>query len=291
MTRAPISETTCFGGRMATYGHASAVLGCDMQYSVFTPPQADSDNLVPVIWYLSGLTCTEENATVKAGFQRVAAELGIMVVCPDTSPRGRGEMADSVADDESYDLGQGAGFYVNAVEAPWANNFAMYDYIVNELPAELVASGLPVDMFRQSIMGHSMGGHGALTIGLKNPDVYKSISAFAPIVAPMQCPWGQKALKAYLGEDSSKWAAYDACALVNSGATHKAEILIDQGLDDPFLKDQLKPELFVAACHNSGQTLNLRRHAGYDHSYFFISSFIEDHLRHHAKYLHDETGN
>lgn len=273
-----ISEAGCFGGITGTYKHASDVLGCDMQFSVYTPPAAATEK-VPVLWYLSGLTCTEENATVKAGFQRVASELGLMVICPDTSPRG-----DHVPDDDAYDFGKGAGFYVNATEDPWAKNFRMYDYVTQELP-EFVGSVGMTDMSRQGITGHSMGGHGALTIFLKNRDIYKSVSAFSPIVSPMNCPWGEKALTGYLGEDRAAWADYDACALIERlGASH-ADILIDQGLQDNFLEGQLKPELFETACEKAGQKLTLRRHEGYDHSYFFIATFIEDHLRHHARAL------
>jgi len=273
-----ISETACFGGKQGYYSHRSDVLTCDMRFSVFTPPQA-KNGPCPVVWYLSGLTCTEDNATVKAGFQRVAAELGLMIICPDTSPRG-----DGVPNDEAYDMGQGAGFYVDATEAPWAENFQMYSYVTQELPA-LIAENFPANMAYQGITGHSMGGHGALTIMLKNPGTYKSVSAFAPIVSPMACPWGEKALTGYIGSDRAAWQNYDACALMAAKGPLKTEILIDQGLADNFLKSQLKPELFEAACEKAGQTLKLRRQPGYDHSYFFISSFMEDHLRHHAQYL------
>lgn len=273
-----ISETRTFGGTQGYYSHSSEVLGCDMRFSVFTPQQA-KDGKVPVLWYLSGLTCTEDNATVKAGFQRMASELGLMIVCPDTSPRG-----DDVPDDEAYDFGKGAGFYVDATEDPWAKNFQMYSYATKELPA-LIAEEFPADMGRQGITGHSMGGHGALTIALKNPDIYRSVSAFAPIVSPTNCPWGEKALSGYLGNDRTAWADYDACALIEKHGQLNNEILIDQGVADNFLEGQLKPELFEAACQKAGQKLNLRRHDGYDHSYFFISSFIEDHLSHHANIL------
>ncbi|MFC4347034.1 S-formylglutathione hydrolase [Kordiimonas lipolytica] len=273
-----ISETQCFGGTQGYYRHAAETTKCDMRFSVFTPPQA-LDGPVPVVWYLSGLTCTEDNATVKAGFQRVAAELGLMIVCPDTSPRG-----DDVPDDEAYDFGKGAGFYVNATEAPWNTHFHMYDYVTRELPA-LIKEEFNADMNRQGITGHSMGGHGALTIFLKNRETFRSVSAFAPIVSPMNCPWGEKALTGYIGADRAAWADYDACALLESGGATEVNILIDQGLADNFLEGQLKPELFEAACEKVGQKVTLRRHAGYDHSYFFISSFIEDHLRHHADAL------
>lgn len=273
-----VSKTACFGGTQGYYKHASKTLGCEMRFSVFSPRQAQ-EGLVPVLWYLSGLTCTEDNATVKAGFQRVASELGLMVICPDTSPRG-----DDVPDDDAYDFGKGAGFYVDAKEAPWAENFQMYSYITSELPA-LVKDQFPADMNQQGITGHSMGGHGALTIFLKNRDTYKSISAFAPIISPMNCPWGEKALTGYLGANRTAWADYDACALMEKHGATDTEILIDQGLADNFLDSQLKPELFEAACEKAGQKLTLRKHPGYDHSYFFISTFIEDHLRHHAAQL------
>ncbi|MCK0070929.1 S-formylglutathione hydrolase [Kordiimonas laminariae] len=273
-----VSETQCFGGMQGYYSHVSVTLGCEMRFSVFTPPQAKNGK-VPVLWYLSGLTCTEDNATVKAGFQRIASELGLMIICPDTSPRG-----DDVPDDEGYDFGKGAGFYVNATEEPWAKNFQMYSYITKELPA-LIANEFAADMNRQGITGHSMGGHGALTIWLKNRDTYKSISAFAPIVSPMNCPWGEKALTGYIGENREGWAEYDACALLEKHGASDTEILIDQGLVDNFLEGQLKPELFKEACEKTGQKLNLRMQEGYDHSYFFIASFVEDHLWHHAAAL------
>ncbi|WP_262695594.1 S-formylglutathione hydrolase [Kordiimonas aquimaris] len=275
------SETIAFGGQQRVYKHASSTTQTDMEFSVFIPPQAHDGTKVPVLWYLSGLTCTQENVTTKAGFQRLASELGIMVICPDTSPRGEG-----VANDDAYDLGQGAGFYLNATKEPWARHFRMYDYITQEMQ-ELVRRNFPADMNAQGITGHSMGGHGALTIGIRNAGIFKSISAFSPIVAPMQVPWGQKAFAAYLGEDTSRWSQYDACVLIQSAEDRSgfAEILIDQGLADNFLGDQLKPELFAAACKNVGQRLNLRKHEGYDHSYYFIASFVEDHLRHHAQYL------
>lgn len=273
-----LSETGCFGGRQGTYEHRSEALDCMMRFSVFVPPQAQHSP-VPVLWYLSGLTCTEENATVKAGFQRVAAELGLMVVCPDTSPRG-----EHVPDVEEWDFAKGAGFYVNATEKPWADHYHMYDYIVGELP-DLIRERFPADMTRQGISGHSMGGHGALTIWAKNRETYKSVSAFAPIVSPLNCPWGEKALGQYLGDDRAAWADYDACALIKQHGAGDTAILVDQGLDDPFLENQLKPELLETACEKAGQPLTLRRHAGYDHGYFFISTFMEDHLRHHGAEL------
>lgn len=274
------SEQVVFGGLQGVYQHQSDATGGTMEFSVFTPPAA-KDGPVPVVWYLSGLTCTQENVTTKAGFQRVASELGLMIVCPDTSPRGEG-----VADDDAYDMGQGAGFYVNATNEPWATHFQMYSYVTQELPS-LIAQAFPADVNRQGIMGHSMGGHGALTIGLKHPDRYRSLSAFAPIVAPTRVPWGQKALPLYLGSDESTWAAYDACLLMQAAGDRSTfpEILIDQGSDDPFLEEQLKPELFVDACEAAGQTLLLRRQLGYDHSYYLMATFMEDHLRHHAAIL------
>jgi len=273
-----ISETAAFGGMQGYYSHTSDVLGCTMRFSVFTPPQAKTGK-VPVLWYLSGLTCTEDNATVKAGFQRVAAELGLMVICPDTSPRG-----ENVPNDEAYDMGQGAGFYVDATQAPWAEHFQMHSYVTKELPT-LITAEFSADMARQGITGHSMGGHGALTIALKTRGTYKSVSAFAPIVSPINCPWGEKALTGYIGSDRTVWENYDACALMEKHGPLESEILIDQGLADTFLESQLKPELFETACDKAGQRLNLRRQPGYDHSYFFISTFIEDHLNHHAAIL------
>ncbi|MEX0297828.1 MAG: S-formylglutathione hydrolase [Kordiimonas sp.] len=272
-----ISETSCFGGTQGTYEHRSRTLDCMMRFSVFVPPQA-SEGPVPVLWYLSGLTCTEENATVKAGFQRVAAELGLMVICPDTSPRGA-----HVPDVEEWDFAKGAGFYLDATEKPWADNYRMYDYVVNELPA-LVKERFPTDMSKQGIFGHSMGGHGALTIWAKNKETYKSVSAFAPIVSPMSCAWGEKALSGYLGDNRGAWADYDACALVEKLGAGKVDILVDQGLADPFL-EQLQPNLLEDTCKKAGQSLTLSQHEGYDHGYFFISTFMEDHLKHHAKYL------
>lgn len=271
-----ISQVKVFDGSQGVYKHQAETTKCEMEFSVFTPP---GEGPFPVVWYLSGLTCTQDNATTKAGFQRVAAERGIMIVCPDTSPRG-----DDVPDDEAYDFAKGAGFYLNATEAPWNTHFHMYDYVTRELPT-LIADKFPADMTRQGITGHSMGGHGALTIWLKNRDTYKSVSAFAPIVSPLNCPWGEKALSGYLGPKSAAWDNYDACALLEETGASDTEILIDQGLADPFLKDQLKPELFEIACRNVGQRLTLRQHEGYDHSYYFITSFIEDHLRWHAKHL------
>ena len=274
-----LSASRCFGGTQAFYRHDSAETGTAMRFGAYLPPAAERGK-VPVVWCLAGLTCTEENFAIKAGAQRIASELGLMLITPDTSPRGEG-----VPDDPegAYDLGLGAGFYLDAVQAPWAKAYRMRSYIEHELPV-LVAAELPADLGRQSILGHSMGGHGALTIGLRNPGRFRAISAFAPIVSPMNCPWGQKALGAYLGPDQASWRAYDACALIEDGA-RAPELLVDQGEADAFLQTQLKPELLEAACAKAGIALTLRRQAGYDHSYYFISSFIEDQLRWHAARL------
>lgn len=282
MTLETISETNCFGGQIGFYRHASAVNNCDMQFSVFLPPQAKQAN-VPVVTFLSGLTCSEENFMVKSGAQRVAAELGLMLVSPDTSPRG-----ETVADDPDgdYDFGLGAGFYLNASEAPWSNHYHMYDYVTTELQ-RAVFDNFPGDAGRHGLSGHSMGGHGALIVGLRNPDLFHSITAFAPICTTLHSPWGQKALGYYLGSDTSTWHNYDACEVVRNlqeGAAH-GSILVDQGQADAFLDEQLKPELLEAACAESGLELELRRHEGYDHGYYFISTFIEDHLRRHADRL------
>ena len=253
-----------------------------MQFSVFVPPQA-ADGKVPVLTFLSGLTCTEENFMVKSGAQRVASELGLMLVSPDTSPRG-----DDVPDDpdEDYDFGLGAGFYVNATHEPWSRHYHMYDYVTQELQA-LVFDNFPGDASRHGLTGHSMGGHGALTIGLRNPDMFKSLSAFAPICTTLHSPWGQKALGHYLGVDTSTWTDYDACEVARRSGDVKAydSIRVDQGADDPFLKEQLRPELLDAACKESGLPLDLRIHDGYDHGYYFISTFVEEHLRFHAERL------
>jgi S-formylglutathione hydrolase len=274
-----VSKARSFGGTQCIFSHKSVETGTPMRFAVFLPPQAERAR-VPVIWFLSGLTCTEENFTTKAGAQRVAAELGIMLVAPDTSPRG-----DAVPDDPdgAYDLGIGAGFYVDATQEPWARHYRMGSYIERELPA-LVGAELPADMARQGITGHSMGGHGALTIALRNPARFASVSAFAPIVSPMRCPWGEKALSAYLGPHKAAWRSCDACALIEDGA-RLPSILIDQGMTDRFLKEQLKPELLESACMKAGIDLTLRRQEGYDHSYYFIASFIEEHLRWHSAKL------
>jgi S-formylglutathione hydrolase len=273
-----VGENRCFDGRQLQFTHRSEVLNCDMRFGIYLPPQAEVRN-VPVLYWLSGLTCTDENFTHKAGAQRVAAELGIAIVMPDTSPRGEGVPDD---ENEAYDFGLGAGFYVNATEAPWSEHYRMYDYVVNELP-ELIEAEFPVTE-KRAISGHSMGGHGAITIGLNNPDRYTSISAFSPICHPMDCPWGEKALGNYLGPDKSAWKKHDASELLRTAET-QLPLLVDQGLADNFLEEQLKPEALETAAAESGYAMKLRRHEGYDHSYFFISSFIDEHLRFHAKYL------
>jgi len=277
-----ISEHGCFGGKMGFYRHRSSVNACDMQFSVFVPPQA-ANNKVPVLTFLSGLTCTEETFMIKSGAQRVAAELGLMLISPDTSPRG-----DDVPDDPdgAYDFGIAAGFYLNATETPWSANYQMYDYLTKELP-DIIFSRFPGDANRQGIFGHSMGGHGALTVGLKNPGTFRSISAFAPICSPMNCPWGQKALGNYLGSDRTKWPEYDATELTRQlgDARPQSRILIDQGMDDQYLEQELHPHLFEAACAENSVDLELRRHEGYDHGYYFISTFMEDHLQHHSALL------
>lgn len=275
-----ISENRCFDGRQLKLKHRSKVLDCDMTFSVFLPPQARSEE-VPVIYWLSGLTCTDDNFVQKAGAQQYAAEAGVAIICPDTSPRGEGVPDDP---DASYDFGLGAGFYVDATEAPWAGHYNMYSYVTRELPSVLDHSELPLNTAACSIMGHSMGGHGALTIALRNPGIYHSVSAFSPICSPLNCPWGHKALGGYLGDDRQRWAEYDACALI-AKAQEKLPILVDQGQADNFLQEQLKPELLQAVCQEADHPLTLRLHAGYDHSYFFIASFIEDHILHHADAL------
>jgi S-formylglutathione hydrolase len=274
-----VSRNKCFGGVQGVYSHESHETACLMRFGVFLPPQAEA-HPVPVLYWLSGLTCTEENFIVKAGAQRVAAELGLAIVVPDTSPRGLKIPGES----ESYDFGLGAGFYVDATQAPWSRGYRMYSYVAKELP-QLIESEFPVDPARTGIFGHSMGGHGALTIALKNPGTYKSVSAFAPICSPMRCPWGEKALAGYLGADRALWRDYDATALVESRGWKEPGLLVDQGANDQFLESQLKPELLKEACRRADVPLDLRLLAGYDHSYFFIASFIEDHLRFHARNL------
>lgn len=273
-----LSEARAFGGTQGVYRHASTETGTAMTFSVFVPPQAEGGGKLPVIWYLSGLTCTHANVTEKGEYRRACAELGLIFVAPDTSPRGEG-----VPDDEAYDFGQGAGFYVDATQEPYDTNFRMYSYVAHELPA-LVAANFPADMDRQGITGHSMGGHGALTVALRNPGRYRSVSAFAPIVAPSRVPWGEKALGRYLGPDRAAWRKHDAVALIEDGARLDG-LLVDQGEADNFLADQLRPELLEAACAEAGIPLTLRLQPGYDHSYYFISTFIGDHLRWHAERL------
>ena len=277
-----ISETNCFGGRIGFYRHPSTVNDCDMQFSVFVPPHA-ADGDVPVVTFLSGLTCTEENFMVKSGAQRVAAELGLMLISPDTSPRG-----DDVPDDpdKDYDFGLAAGYYLNATEEPWSRHYHMYDYVTTEL-RDAVFNNFPGDRTRHGLTGHSMGGHGALTIGLRNPDMFQSLSAFAPICTTLNSPWGQKALSYYLGEDRSSWHEYDACEVARNvpDPSRWTRILVDQGGADIYLEEQLKPELLQAACVYSGLPLDLRIHDGYDHGYYFIATFIEEHLRFHAEQL------
>ena len=274
-----VSTNTAFGGVQGVYRHASKETGTDMTFSVFVPPHAAGAKL-PVVWYLSGLTCTHANVTEKGEFRRACAELGLIFVAPDTSPRGEGVPDDA---EGAYDFGLGAGFYVDATEEPFAANYRMWSYVTEELPA-LIAEKFPADMARQSIMGHSMGGHGALTIGLTFPDRYKAVSAFSPIVAPSQVPWGHKALPGYLGDDKAAWRRHDAVALIEDGARVDA-LLVDQGTADNFLEGQLKPELLDQACKAAGIDLTLRMQEGYDHSYYFISSFMADHLAWHAKRL------
>jgi len=278
MTIEIVSENRSHGGRQLVVRHASSATGTDMTFSIFLPPQADLGSKLPVVWYLSGLTCTHANVTDKGEYRAACAEHGLIFVAPDTSPRGEG-----VPDAEGYDFGQGAGFYVDAAEEPWARNFRMWTYVSEELPA-LVAAEFPVEMALQGITGHSMGGHGALTVALRNPERFRSVSAFAPIVAPSQVPWGQKALGGYLGEDRSAWRLHDAAALIEDGARFR-ELLVDVGTADQFLEQELRPELLERACADAGIPLTLRRQPGYDHSYYFISTFMADHLAWHAERL------
>jgi S-formylglutathione hydrolase len=266
-----VSQSKAFGGTQGVYRHAAATTGTDMTFSVYVPPHDEGARL-PVLWYLSGLTCTHANVTDKGEYRRACAEHGIIFVAPDTSPRGEG-----VPDDTAWDFGQGAGFYVDATEAPWSANFRMRSYIEDELPG-LIATEFPMaDLARQGITGHSMGGHGALTVALRNPGRFRSVSAFAPISSPLHCAWGEKALGGYLGDDRASWLPYDACALIDDGARVDA-ILVDQGASDPFLSDQLKPDLLQRACERAGIGLTLRMQPGYDHSYHFISTFMQDHI-------------
>jgi S-formylglutathione hydrolase len=273
-----VSENKSHGGRQLVVKHASAATSTEMTFSIFLPPQAERGGKLPVVWYLSGLTCTHANVTEKGEFRAACAELGLIFVAPDTSPRG-----ENVPDAEEYDSGKGAGFYVDATKDPWAKNFRMWSYVTEELPA-LVAAEFPADMAAQGITGHSMGGHGALTVALNFPDRFRSVSAFAPIVAPSQVPWGQKALTAYLGEDRALWRRHDAVALIEDGA-RLPEILVDVGDADPFIENELRPELLERACAEVRIALTLRRQPGYDHSYYFISTFMAEHLRWHSERL------
>ncbi|RZM32706.1 MAG: S-formylglutathione hydrolase [Sphingomonas sp.] len=273
-----VSTSKAYGGTQGVYRHASTATGTDMTFAVYVPSH-DAGARLPVLWFLSGLTCTHANVMDKGEYRRACAELGVILVAPDTSPRG-----DDVPDDDAYDFGKGAGFYVNATEEPWAKNFRMRSYVEDELPALIAAEFPMADMARQGIFGHSMGGHGALTIALRNPERFRSVSAFAPIVAPLQCAWGAKALGGYLGADRTAWRSYDACALIEDGARVK-DILVDQGDADGFLVEQLKPELLADACKAAGIDLTLRMQPGYDHSYNFISTFMADHVAWHAQRL------
>ena len=275
-----ISEQACFGGVQGFYRHASAQCGTEMAFGVYRPPQA-ANGPVPVLYYLAGLTCTEETFVIKAGAQRLAAELGLMLVTPDTSPRGAG----IAGEEQDWDFGTGAGFYLDATEAPWSRHYRMHVYVVHELPA-LIEANFPALPDRRGIFGHSMGGHGALVCALRHPGRYRSVSAFAPICAPSLAPWGEKAFGNYLGPDRAAWREWDASELVGRNGPI-GTILIDQGEADKFLVDQLRPDLFAAACRAAGQPLELRRHAGYDHSYYFIATFMADHLGHHARLLRD----
>lgn len=272
------SQSVCFGGTVQFYNHFSEVCNSEMKFSVYIPPQAQAEP-VPVLYFLSGLTCTEENFMTKAGAQQFAAKYGVMLVAPDSSPRN----TDTVGEEDDWDLGTGAGFYVDATEMPWRSHYNMYSYVVNELP-QLIVETFSVQGDRQGIFGHSMGGHGALVCALRNGDRYRSVSAFSPIVAPIQCPWGQKAFSHYLGQNTELWKAYDSSELIQNNP-FLSPILIDQGTADTFLEKQLMPQIFEQACDRVGQALNLRMQEGYDHSYYFISTFIEDHIRHHAEHL------
>lgn len=273
-----VSEYKSFGGKLGFYSHSSSTCNGEMRFAVYQPPQA-THKPVPVLYFLSGLTCTEETFMVKSGVQKYAAKYGLIVVAPDTSPRNTG----IAGEDDDWDFGTGAGFYVDATVEPWASHYRMYSYVVHELPS-LIAQHFPVQPEQQGIFGHSMGGHGAIVCAIRNPQQYKSVSAFAPIAAPMRCPWGEKAFSRYLGEEKESWRAYDASELVRQLGYHSS-ILIDQGTADKFLKEQLLPQVFEQACAAVNQPLNLRYQEGYDHSYYFIASFIEDHIRHHADSL------
>jgi S-formylglutathione hydrolase len=273
-----LSENKSHGGRQLVVRHASSATSTDMIFSIFLPPQAEHGGKLPVVWYLSGLTCTHANVTEKGEYRAACAELGLIFVAPDTSPRG-----DEVPEGEGYDFGKGAGFYVDATEEPWSKHYRMWSYVTEELPQQIAAE-FPTDMGRQAIMGHSMGGHGALTVALNFPDRFRSVSAFAPIVAPGQVPWGQKALTGYLSEDRASWRKHDAVALIEDGARIR-ELLVDVGDADPFIEKELRPELLERACASAGIPLTLRIQPGYDHSYYFISTFMAEHLAWHAERL------
>jgi S-formylglutathione hydrolase len=278
MSLTNISSNKAFGGWNKQYTHYSSSLDCEMRFAIYLPPQVDAGTKVPVLYWLSGLTCTDENFMHKAGAQRIAAELGIAIVAPDTSPRG-----DNVANDEAYDFGQGAGFYVNATQTPWSDHYQMYDYVVTELP-EIIERNFPV-LADKAISGHSMGGHGALMIALKNPTNYSSVSAFSPIVNPSNCPWGIKAFSGYLGDNTALWHTYDTVELIKQPFTQPIPMLVEQGDADNFLEEQLKPDALINAAKEAGYPLEFRMQPGYDHSYFFIASFIEKHLRFHHQHL------
>ena len=278
MTIETVSTNRAHGGVQGVYRHASAVTGTPMTFSVFVPDHAEGARL-PVLWYLSGLTCTHANVTEKGEYRQACAEQGVIFIAPDTSPRG-----EDVPDDDAYDFGKGAGFYVDATQEPWATHYRMRSYVEDELPALILREFAMADLSHQGITGHSMGGHGALTIGLRNPDRFRSVSAFAPIAAPLHCPWGEKALSGYLGDNREDWRPYDACALIADG-NRVAELLVDVGDADPFLTDQLKPELLAEACREAGIDLTLRMQPGYDHSYYFISTFMADHVAWHGRRL------
>jgi S-formylglutathione hydrolase len=280
MTLEIISENKSHGGRQLVVKHASEATSTDMTFSIYLPPQAEQGERLPVVWYLSGLTCTHANVTEKGEYRAACAEHGLVFVAPDTSPRGEGVLDDPAG---AYDFGLGAGFYVDATQDPWATNYRMWTYVTEELPA-LVVGEFPVDGYRQAITGHSMGGHGALTVALRNPNLFRSVSALAPIVAPSQVPWGQKALAGYLGDESTAWRKHDAVALIEGGA-RVPELLVDVGKSDPFIEKELRPELLERACAAAGIPLTLRIQPGYDHSYFFISTFMAEHLRWHAERL------
>lgn len=281
MTLEIVCDNKSHDGRQLVVRHASGACRCDMTFSIFLPPQAEQGRTLPVVWYLSGLTCTPANVTEKGEYRAACAELGLIFVAPDTSPRG-----EEVPDADEYDFGKGAGFYVDATQEPWAKNFRMWSYVTEELPA-LIAAKFPADMERQGITGHSMGGHGALTIALNFPDRFRSVSAFSPIVAPSQVPWGEKALAGYLGNDRGCWRRHDAVALIEDGARVN-DLLVDIGTADQFLEQELRPELLERACSNAGVALTLRRHPGYDHSYYFVSTFMAEHMRWHAERLRSD---